>query len=296
MTTKKSSSKKPVAKKTVTKKTPEKKTNSKKDSVKITKKRTQETISMDKHLYPILGVVIGVILVFLLAVSAWNLHKINENNEDVEDLTGRVSTLEDKMDAVYDSLNNYPSLAPKPIRLDIEKPVTSENWKGQNDVRFVWITYSDLQCPYCAKINPDLKTLQEKNPDDVALVFRHLPFDQLHEGSTKLAEAAQCVAKTQGQDAFWKFVDDAFLGNINVTLENLPDYVDGAQMNDCLEKGLTTDIVNKHAQEAASVSIQSTPTNVIYDLENGKTKVIEGALAYPDLEKALKDFIAKETE
>lgn len=50
---------------------------------------------------------------------------------------------------------------------------------GNKDATITWIEYSDVQCPYCAKLHNDgtPDTLQEKYGDSLNIVFQHFPLD-----------------------------------------------------------------------------------------------------------------------
>lgn len=68
------------------------------------------------------------------------------------------------------------------------------------------IEYSDLDCPFCKQIHPELHAVVDNNPN-VAWVYRHHPLDSLHPQAREKAEASECVAELKGNDAFWGFID-----------------------------------------------------------------------------------------
>jgi protein-disulfide isomerase len=59
--------------------------------------------------------------------------------------------------------------------------------KGQQEARFLIFEYSDLLCPFCQRHHNDktLLKVQEKYPNDVALVFKNMPLAQLHPTAPK---------------------------------------------------------------------------------------------------------------
>jgi protein-disulfide isomerase len=46
---------------------------------------------------------------------------------------------------------------------------------GKSDARVTVVEFSDFQCPYCARVGPTLKKVQEEYGEDVNVVFKHLP-------------------------------------------------------------------------------------------------------------------------
>lgn len=68
------------------------------------------------------------------------------------------------------------------------------------------VEYSDLDCPYCKRIHPELEAVVAQNPN-VVWIYRHFPLLNLHPNAGIKAEASECVAKIGGNEAFWKFIN-----------------------------------------------------------------------------------------
>lgn len=67
------------------------------------------------------------------------------------------------------------------------------------------VEYSDLDCPYCKRVHPELEAVVANNPD-VVWIYRHFPITKLHPNASIKAEASECVAKIGGDTAFWEFI------------------------------------------------------------------------------------------
>lgn len=71
------------------------------------------------------------------------------------------------------------------------------------------IEYSDIECPFCAKVHPTLKSIVEKYNGEVMWVYRHFPLN-IHQYAEELALATECAASLGGNDAFWQTLDGLF--------------------------------------------------------------------------------------
>jgi cyclophilin family peptidyl-prolyl cis-trans isomerase/protein-disulfide isomerase len=102
-----------------------------------------------------------------------------------------------------------PVVPPLPGELDIVvASVTEDDYSyGSDNARLTIYEYSDFQCPFCSKLAPVLKTLQETYPNDIRIVFRHLPLSSIHDKAILAAQAAE-AAGLQGK--FWKMHDLLF--------------------------------------------------------------------------------------
>lgn len=182
----------------------------------------------------------------------------------------------------------------------LTKPsVKEDHWRGNQKARFVWIEYSDLECPFCQKIHPDLMALLEKNKTTLAWVYRHYPLGG-HPKAQKSAEATECAAEQKGNDGFWKMTDLIFEKMPAMELADLPDLAQSMDLNKnafirCLDSGKYTPKVNEQRANGDGAGVLGTPSSFIYDLKTGKVKLVKGALPFSELQSELDAFV-KQTE
>ena len=188
----------------------------------------------------------------------------------------------------------------RPTSIKIKKPSTSEHWRGDKNVRYVWVEYSDLECPFCKKVHPDMLQLMDENKGKVSWVYRHFPLS-FHQNAQKEAEASECAGEQGGNDAFWSFTDKIYerttSNGTGFAISNLVPLageigIDQNKFQDCLDKNKYAKKVKSDFSEGSGAGVQATPTGVIYDMKTGKTSLVEGALPYDELKKALDTFIA----
>ncbi len=102
---------------------------------------------------------------------------------------------------------NPPPPVPNEQDLAVFSADPETDWiKGPEDAASTIIEYADFQCPYCSVASLNLKTLLEKYPDDVRVVYRHFPLASIHDKAIPAAQAVE-AAGLQSVDAFWAFHD-----------------------------------------------------------------------------------------
>ena len=107
--------------------------------------------------------------------------------------------------SLIDSGNGNPVLV---------RPVgSSDHILGNPAAKVMIVEYSDFDCDYCKAFHKTLEQIvaNEGADGDVAWVYRHFPLVEIHPNALSHARAAECVAQTAGNDAFWKFADELFV-------------------------------------------------------------------------------------
>jgi protein-disulfide isomerase len=95
-------------------------------------------------------------------------------------------------------------IALEPPRFEVD-PIGPS--RGPSDAPVTIVEFSDFQCPYCSRAVPIVDALVERHPEDVRVVYRHLPLEQIHPRARDAAVAAGC-AEDQGK--FWVYHDGLF--------------------------------------------------------------------------------------
>lgn len=82
-----------------------------------------------------------------------------------------------------------------------------EHVKGNPDAKTTLVEYSDFECPACAGFYPTVKALAEAYPDDLRVVYRHFPLNQIHRNAEAASYASEAAA---AQGKFWEMHDMIF--------------------------------------------------------------------------------------
>jgi cyclophilin family peptidyl-prolyl cis-trans isomerase/protein-disulfide isomerase len=80
----------------------------------------------------------------------------------------------------------------------------NDHSRGPENAPVTVLVYSDYQCTTCALVASNLEHVRQSRPDEVRLVFRHLPLTGEHD---KAALAIQAVEAAGMQGKFWEMHD-----------------------------------------------------------------------------------------
>lgn len=171
---------------------------------------------------------------------------------------------------------------------------------GNPDAPITLIEYSDFECPFCKRFHPTVAELVKNNPDTVRWVYRHFPLGFHNPGAQKQAEAAECIAKIQGNDAFWEFSDKIYartrsngkgfpLKNLRPLAEEVG--ADGDAFTACLDSGEMTARVKEDIANGGLVGVTGTPAAFIVN-QAGDSQFVAGALPLQQLQQMV-DSLSK---
>lgn len=224
-------------------------------------------------------------LVVLLVVSAFAIGS----------LWTKVSYLE--KGTVKGTGTGQPANPYTPVKADslnIPKLTESDHVKGDKNTPLIWIEYSDLECPFCKKIHPDLQKMLDEYKGKVSWVYRHFPLDQIHPKADKEAEAAECAAELGGNDGFWKMVDKIYEvtpSNNGLNLDDLPKLagqigLDQSKFKSCLDSGKYAKHVEEDFQGGSKAGVNGTPGNFLLD-KKGNAWIIPGAVPHTTIKQII---------
>lgn len=183
--------------------------------------------------------------------------------------------------------------------LNLEKVADNEHIRGDKNAKLAWIEYSDLECPFCKKIHPDLQKALDEYKGKVRWVYRHFPLDQIHPKADKEAEATECATELGGNDAFWKMADKIFevtLSNNGLNIDDLPKLagqigLDQNKFKSCLDSGKFADKVEKQFKAGEKAGVTGTPGNFLLD-DKGNAWIIPGAMPYATIKQVIDKALA----
>jgi len=167
----------------------------------------------------------------------------------------------------------FSKTAPVAIEAVVDQTVLLEGSRhsaGPEDARVTVVEFSDLQCPACAATQPLVKQLLAEYPDDVRLVYRHFPLDNIHPYARLAAAASEVAAE---YDQFWAYHDVLFANQQDWSLAPSKSDVEAKLVSYAAELGIDeteftakitdtvySDFVQLDAKVGTQIGIQATPT------------------------------------
>ncbi len=150
------------------------------------------------------------------------------------------------------------SLALPPPRVAVD--VSGSPSRGPADAPVTIVEFSEFQCPFCRRVLPTLREVEERYRGRIRLVFRHFPLAR-HKDAPKAAEAAEC-ARDQGR--FWEMHDRLFENAERLGVADLKRHaravgLDGAAFDGCLDSGRHEGRWRRDLADAESYGASGTP-------------------------------------
>lgn len=157
--------------------------------------------------------------------------------------------------------------------------------KGNTEAKITWLEYSDLECPYCAKLHNSgtPEDLVDKYWDNLNIVFNHFPLG-FHANAQVWAEILECLAEQKWSEAFYSLIKTSYT-NTNSDKSYLIDeavnlWANEDDLKDCIDSWKYTDKVTSEMENGSSMfRITWTPWNVLINNETWEYEVI--SWAYP---------------
>jgi predicted DsbA family dithiol-disulfide isomerase len=170
------------------------------------------------------------------------------------------------------------------VQVDAEGPS-----KGPADATVTIVEFSDFQCPFCSRVLPALEELMERYPQDVRIVYRHMPLDRIHSRARPAAEASLC-AEDQGK--FWAYHDLLFANARTLGDADLKRFAQEADLDvdafeQCVSDRTFQAAVEKDVQAARAIGVTGTPAFVV----NGV--VLSGAMPVEKFVPIIDEAIAR---
>jgi protein-disulfide isomerase len=179
---------------------------------------------------------------------------------------------------------------PTPLPTDVYKiPLGAAPVKGAKAPKVTIVEYSEFQCPFCGRVAPTIKQIEDTYKDDVAIAFKHLPLP-FHNNAEGAAIAA-IAADEQGK--FWQMHDKLFANQTALDRPNLEKYaqeigLDMAKFKATLDNpAKAKERIAEDSKQAANFGATGTPTFFI----NGRKLV--GAQPFNSFQAAIDEEVKK---
>lgn len=258
-----------------------------------------------KGIYAALIATVGVAAFFAgLAVPVLNQDPItmSDLNQAVEFLEDKIDRLSSDLQELEDTMLTDPSApdtsSPQPTISADDDPVL-----GNPDAPITIIEFSDFQCPFCARFYSEtLPHIIENyvDTDQVKLVYRDFPLQNIHPNAVPAAVAAECAHE---QGSYWEYHDTLFenvavWGDLDLVaaVDQLKAYaaemgLDEGSFAECLDTGRYVSEVTNDYTDGASYGVSGTPAFFVGNDQVGYY-FISGARPYSEFQFAIEQILS----
>jgi 2-hydroxychromene-2-carboxylate isomerase len=137
------------------------------------------------------------------------------------------------------------------------------SFRGSRSAPFTLVEFGDYQCPPCARVEAQVRTLAESNITRIRVLFRNLPLS-FHFAAENAAIVAE-IARMHGK--FWPVHDALFAAQLNLVDEpevTFKRVCANAGLSNSLESPKERDAarhrLDRDRKDAATVGVNGTPT------------------------------------
>lgn len=213
--------------------------------------------------------------------------------EELSSLRAAIGELQEAMEA--DAAAAPTRQAQRPGRPDPNKRYSVNTdgspTLGPAEAEVTVVEFSDFQCPFCARVGPTIKKIEQEYGDRVRIVFKHLPLS-IHPKAPD-AHAASEAAHRQGK--FWEMHDKIFADQKQMSPEKYLEYATELELDlDQFQRDVASaevkDRVNADKKEAAKLGSSGTPGFFINGLN------LRGAKPFEAFKEVIDKELAKKTK
>lgn len=156
-----------------------------------------------------------------------------------------------------------------------------------DDPQIALITFSDLECPFCARFETDvIYPIWTDETQKVVFVYKHFPLS-FHKNAYVWAQEAECVRKNRGDKAFFEYIHSRYLSPESSLSTLFPTLI-SQQIDTCKnDEDIMQDITNDQ-QLGNLYQVSGTPTTLVINLKTGYYETIIGAQTKEFVENTLK--------
>jgi len=160
--------------------------------------------------------------------------------------------------------------------------------KGSAEALVTLVAWSDFQCPYCSRVGPTMKQLEQDYGNELRIAFKHNPLG-FHPRAKPAALAAEAAGK---QGKFWEMHDKLFENQKDLSDENFVAWAGELGLNvDQFKKDLADPALGKKVDtqqaQGATLGARGTPAFFV----NGR--FLSGAQPVENFKKLIDEEKAK---
>ena len=161
------------------------------------------------------------------------------------------------------------------------------------------VIFNDYECPYCQRIERDVRALLKQHPDLISVTYKHFPLcvdcnsdrkTNTHPNACRAASAVEAAGALKGQAGYWRMHEWMFDHKGKFTLDELTEalpalgYDDPAAFLAVMQDSETSRKILLDVVEAGSLKIDATPAIFVngeqlngFEAENALVRAVMAA-------------------
>ncbi|MBR9700733.1 thioredoxin domain-containing protein [Candidatus Woesearchaeota archaeon] len=162
-----------------------------------------------------------------------------------------------------------PAPAPSPAPAPAEKADVDDGdyFLGDADAPVTVVEFSDFECPFCGRAHSQTYPQLKEDYIDTGKIkysFRHFPLS-FHQNAQKAGEAAECVGKLGGNEAFFEYADTLFGNQGALSVSDLKGYagdqgLDQGAFDECLDSDEFASKIQSDFAAGQQAGVSGTPS------------------------------------
>ncbi len=182
-----------------------------------------------------------------------------------------------------------PPAAPAPPALAAEVALRPDDpVRGNPAAPVTIVLFSDFECPFCGRVEPTLKQVEQAYAGRVRIAWKHLPLP-MHPNAVPAAEAAE-AAREQGK--FWEMHEKLFQNQRDLTPESFERFakelkLDLGKFRQSMQSHRNRDRIEQDLALARRLGVNGTPAAFV----NGE--LVSGAVPFEMFKAAVDRQLAK---
>ena len=164
---------------------------------------------------------------------------------------------------------NVQFVLPQPEMAFVKIDIADEPFWGQANAKVTVVEYSDFECPYCQRVQPEILKIKKDYEGKIKWVFKDFPLS-FHQQAKQAHIAANCAQK---QNKFFEFQTELFNAHSDLSINRLNQIAGtiGLNLSDfklCLEdkNNVISQEIEKDIADGVKYGVKGTPTFFV----NGK--------------------------
>lgn len=154
---------------------------------------------------------------------------------------------------------------------------------GSKDAKLVLVSFTDFNCPFCKRFDPQLIELVEKNPD-VAVIIKYLPF----KGQTSLESSQLVMTLWQENPKAFEALHHKFMQKQGMLTDaNIKEALKATGNEKLKASDKSREGIRSNMMLAEKLGVNGTPATLVGD------ELIPGAIDAQQFESIVKEQLAK---